>query len=58
MVGLGVVSLGAALYYLSQDAEYVKYDPKVHTVEELRKIMHNIFVEGATLYCQKLNLMR
>jgi hypothetical protein len=58
MVGLGVLTLGAALYYLSLDAETVSYDPKKHTVEELRKLVHDLFVEGATLYCQKLNLMR
>ena len=58
MMGLGVLTVGAALYFMSQDAETVKFDPKKHTVEELRKIIHEIFVEGATLYCQKLNLMR
>jgi hypothetical protein len=57
-MGLGVVALGACLYYMSLDSETVVYDPKKHTVEELRKIVHDMFIEGATLYCQKLNLMR
>ena len=57
-MGLGVLTIGAALYLLSRDAETVTFDPKKHTVEELRRICHEMFVEGATLYCQKLNLMR
>ena len=52
------MALGAALWYLSRDNQSAKFDPKVHTVEELRKIVHEMFVEGATLYCQKINLMR
>ena len=54
----GVLAVGAALYYLSLDKDVCVYDPKTHTIEELRKIVHDMFVEGATLYCQKLNLMR
>ena len=57
-VGLGVLTLGAAIYFLSYDGEAVKYDPKKHTRAELKKIVHELFIEGATLYCQKLNLMR
>ena len=57
-MGLGVLTIGAALYLLSRDAESVVFDPKKHTIEELRKSVHEMFVEGATLYCQKLNLMR
>jgi hypothetical protein len=57
-LGLGVFTLGAAVYFLSQDGEAVKFDPSKHTKEELRRIVHEMFIEGATLYCQKLNLMR
>ena len=57
-MGLGVLTISAALYFMMQDAEMVTFDPKKHTAEELRKIVHEMFVEGATLYCQKLNLMR
>jgi hypothetical protein len=57
-LGLGVLTLGAAVYFLSKDEEAVKFDPKKHTKEELRKIVNEMFIEGATLYCQKLNLMR
>lgn len=34
------------------------FDPKVHTVEKLRQIMDEIFIESATLYCQKIRLVR
>ena len=36
----------------------MSFDPKKHSVEELRKIAHEIFVEGATLYTQKLNMIK
>ena len=55
---MGAVAVGGALWYLSQDPEAVSFDPKKHTVEELRKVAHALFVEGATLYCQKVNQMR
>ena len=58
MIVASCLAVGAALYYLSMDQEYVPFDPKIHTVEEIKKIMSEMFVEGATLYCQKLNLMR
>ena len=56
--GMGVITLAAVLYYLSLDDEedprIDQYDPAVHTIEQLRKIAHEIYVEGATLHCQKL----
>ena len=58
MIGMGLLTLGAALYVLSYDTEAVSYDPKKHTKAEMRKIVHEMFIESATLYCQKLNLMR
>jgi len=36
----------------------VQFDPKKHTLEELRKIIHEMYLEGATLYCQKLNMIK
>lgn len=60
IMGVGVIAMGAGLYLLSRDDEEVQvvYDPAVHTVEKLREIIHEIFLEGATLYCQKLRLIR
>lgn len=48
---------------MSQDEEGTAvvlstYDPSVHTIEKLRLIVDEIFIEGATLYCQKLRLIR
>ena len=58
MIGAGCLMVGATLWFLSRDSELVEFDPKKHTVEELRKVVHEMFVEGATLYCQKLNMIR
>lgn len=32
MLGAGIVMAGAAIYFLSQDGETIKYDPKTHTL--------------------------
>jgi Co/Zn/Cd efflux system component len=51
----------AALWLLSRDGEQdamLNFNPKVHTLEKLRDLYKDVFVEGATLYCQKLNLIR
>jgi len=58
LAGAAVLVIGGALWFLSQDSEQIKFDPKLHTVEELRKIVHEMFVEGATMYCQKLNIIK
>ena len=58
LLGTGLLAAGAALFLLARDKDKVVYDPTRHTVEELRKIIHEIFVDGATLYCQMLNQMR
>jgi hypothetical protein len=58
LYGTGAVMLCAAFYWLSQDHEEAAFDPKVHTVEKLRALIHDLFVEGATLYCQKMNQIR
>ena len=50
-IGAGVIAVGAALYFLSQDEEVSKFKPEEHTIERLRQITHELFVEGATLYC-------
>jgi hypothetical protein len=57
-IGAAAVGLGAALWYLSRDPNEVKFDSKVHTIEALRKLIHELFVETATLYCQKLQIIK
>ena len=54
-IGAGAIAIGAAIWYLSRDMEAVAFDDKVHTKEKLHEIVHDIFIENATLYCQKLN---
>ena len=57
-IGVGAIAVGAALWYLSRDTEEcVTYDPKIHTKEKMHEIVRDIFVENATQYCQKLNLI-
>ena len=59
--GVGAIALGIGLYFLSRDEEteiVQVYDPKVHTLEKLKVIIDEIFIESATLYCQKLRLIR
>lgn len=55
LTAAALLGVGAAILYLSRDPNHVEVDAKVHTVEKLRAIVHEIFVESATLYCQKAN---
>ena len=48
ILGSGLVLAGAALWFLSQDGEYIKYDPVEHSVERLRTIVHEVFVGSAS----------
>lgn len=43
IAGAAVVIAGAAFYFLSQDLEQIKFDPKIHNEEELRKLVKEIF---------------
>lgn len=53
LIAAGVAALftGAALYYLSYNHETIKYDKNKHTLERLRKIVKEIFIESATILC-------
>lgn len=53
--------MGVGLYLLTREEEegiMQKYNPKEHTLEKLQMIIDEIFIESATLYCQKLRLIR
>ena len=50
LIGGGVALASAALYYMSKDDTAVEYIPSKHTVEELRKVIHEIYVEGVATY--------
>lgn len=40
----------AGILYLSKDTEKIKFDPNVHTVEKLLKILDELFLEYSTSY--------
>ena len=58
IIGTAALGLGVGLYYLTRDEESIVFDKAVHTEEKLEEIINEIFVESATLYCQKLRLIR
>jgi len=51
--GVGAIAAGIGLYLMTREEEGLaqQYDPKVHTIEQLRRIVDEIFIESATLYC-------
>lgn len=56
-IGFACLAAGVGIWYLSQDKEQVKFDPKKHTIEELRKLVKELFIATATIYCQKLTFI-
>ena len=59
LIGAGAITVGAAIWFLTQDGEEaVSIDPKTHTIELLRRIVDEVCIECSTLYCQKLRLIR
>ena len=59
LMGTGaLIAAGIALWWLSKDHEEAIFDEKVHTVEKLRQMVHEMFLEGATIYCSKRNAIR
>lgn len=49
MLGAGIVMAGAAIYFLSQDGDLIKYDEKEHTLNKLRDIVHEVYVHQISL---------
>ena len=58
LVGGAVIVAGAAVWYLSQDQETVKFDPTVHNRDFLRLLVKDLFVQGATSCSQKLVMIK
>ena len=62
MIGTaGLFVSAAVVYFLSRDDKEEAsgdFNPKVHTIEKLRLLYKDLFIDGVTLYCQKLNLIR
>ena len=42
--------VGAGVYYLSKDDSDIKFDPKVHTLQQLYEILEDIYLEYASAY--------
>lgn len=53
LASAGVLALGAALWWLTEDHEEKGLVGMDHTysLQKLRTIVHEIFIEGATIYC-------
>ena len=54
---LGLVSAGAIVYYLSNEHHLIKFDPKKHTVEKLRKIFLELKLDYICIYVRNYNFM-
>ena len=50
IIGAGLAVATAGILYFSKDSEQVKFDPNVHTVEKLLKILDELFLEYSTSY--------
>lgn len=50
IIGAGLAVATAGILYLSKDTENIKFDPNVHTVEKLVKILDELFLEYSTSY--------
>ena len=51
---VGVVSAGLVL---SKDEEQNEFDPKVHTLESLKKLMDEMYLEYSCAYVYYFNLL-
>lgn len=56
MIGATLILSVGALWYLSREEEIV-FDPKVHTLEKLRKIMRSYYAKCTATHCKHLNLL-
>lgn len=58
IIATACLAAGAAAWYLSRDTNEVSFDSKKHTVEKLRKIVREIYVEGAIHYSNQVKKLR
>lgn len=49
--------VAAGAYYLSQDAEDIKFDAKVHTLAKLHDVLEDVYLEYACAYIFYYNLI-
>ena len=57
LIGCAAVLTLGAVYYLSQDRNEVKYDPRIHTLAKLRKLVRSLFAKSGTVYVKHLNML-
>lgn len=57
LIGAGVTAVGATVMWLSRDTETVKFDPKVHTLEKLHKLLEETYLEYACAYIFYYNMI-
>lgn len=52
-----VCLVAAGAYYLSQESDSIKFDPKVHTLAKLHDLLEDIYLEYACAYVFYYNLI-
>lgn len=57
ILGAGLAAATAGILYLAKEPEQTKFDPKVHTVEKLLKILDDLFLEYSTSYVYYYTIM-
>ena len=50
LIGAGLAAATGAILYLAKEGEQVKFDPKEHTLEQLLKILDDLYLEYSTSY--------
>lgn len=45
-----MILVGAAAFFLSKETQNEEFDPKIHTLEKLREIMEDLYLEYSTGY--------
>jgi len=51
LYGAGAVAVGLAVWFLLRDEEPIEFDSTKHSLEQLRKMVNEIYVETSILYC-------
>ena len=47
--GVSAVAVGVGIYLMTRDGgRVIRYNPKVHTLEKLQRLIDDIFIESAT----------
>ena len=55
LTALALVGVAGTAYWLSRDP--IVFDRVKHSKSNLKRLLHELFIEHATLYCEKMNLI-